>query len=108
MFSNYKIKEVTFGEISDVALESAVEKIAVDLEGVEIKTKTDKTYLVKDGEAVELRGAEFQKLVDNYVKGKTVAALRNNKEMFTLITKLGIIDEVTLTKEKGGLSAIFG
>lgn len=108
MFSNYKITDVKFGDISDIALETAVEKIAHDLEGVEIKTKGDKTYLIKNGKAIELKGEEFTSLVEKYVKGKTVAGLRRNKEMFTLISNLGIISEVTLTSQADDLSSIFG
>lgn len=108
MFSNFKIKDVKFGEISDVALETAVEKIAGQLEGVEIKTKADKTYLIKNGKAIELKGDEFIGLVEKFVKGKTVAGLRRNKEMFTLIQNLGIISEVTLENQADDLSTIFG
>lgn len=108
MFSNYKITDVKFGEVIDIALESAIEKIAKDLDGVEIKTRGEKTFLVKDGNAIELQGGEFQKLVESYVKGKTVSSLRNNSAMFSLITKLGIIESVQLSKEKDDLSSIFG
>jgi len=108
MFSNFKITNVEFGEVSDVALETAVEKIAGNLKGVEIKTKADKTYLVKDGSAIELNGEEFISLVDAYVKGKTVSGLSRNSEMFTLIKNLGIIKKVTLESKGGDLSSIFG
>lgn len=108
MFSNYKITDVKFGEISDVALETAVEKIAHELQGVEIKTKGEKTYMVKNGKAIELKGEEFIALVQKYVVGKTVSGLRRNKEMFTLIQNLGIISEVTLQCQADDLSTIFG
>jgi len=108
MFNNFVIEDVVFGEVNEVALETAVEKIASDLQGVEIKTKNDKTYLVKDGSAIELNGDEFIALVEKYVKGKTVNALSKNREMFTLIKNLGIIKEVKLTSKDSGLSSIFG
>ena len=108
MFSNYKVTEVKFGAVNDVALETAVEKIASDLKDVEVKVKGEKTFLIKDGSAIELNGTEFQDLILKYVLGKTVSELVHNRSMFDLITRLGLIEEVKLEKPKDDLAAIFG
>lgn len=108
MLDGFKIAEVTLGDINDVALEVAVEGMAKSLDGVTIKKKGTKTYLVKDGSTIELNGEEFQSMVANYIKGKTVSELRSNNSMYQLITKLGLVQKITLEKETGDLSAIFG
>jgi len=108
MFTNYKITSVEFSEISDVALEAAMEKLAGQMDGVEIKTKGEKTYLVKDGTAIELNGAEFIDLVKKYVIGKTEAELTRNTTMYTLIKTLGIVKSATVEKDESSLSSIFG
>lgn len=107
MFSNYKITEIEFAEINDVALEAALEKLASKLDGVELKTKGDKTFLVKDGIAIELNGKDFQELIKGYVLGKTEAELTRNTSMFELIKTLGIIRSAKVEKVQGDLSSIF-
>lgn len=108
MFSNYKITSVKLGEINDIALECAVEKIADQLKNAEIRTKGDKTFLVQNGTVVELTGEEFSKQMTEYMVGKTVFSVRNSKTMSTIIENLGIIEEVTLVKQKDSLSSILG
>jgi len=108
MFDTYKVTNVEFGEVNEVALEVAIEDIAKNLPGVVLKKKRDKVHLVKDGSAVELNGAEFKGLIERYMKDKTVAELRGNTAMYGLITKLGLLKKVTLEKSEGDLSAILG
>jgi len=108
MFANHKITKVEFAEINDVALEAAVEKVAANLSGVEIRTKGDETYLVKDGTVIQLNGEDFLNLVKDYVVGKTISELTRNNEMYTLIKTLGIIKSATVEKDASSLSSIFG
>lgn len=108
MFSNYKITAIEFSDIQDVALETALEKLASKLDGVELKEKGEKTFLVKDGAAIELNGKDFQSLISRYVIGKTEAELTRNASMFELIKTLGIIKSATVEKVQGDLSSIFG
>ncbi len=108
MFTNFKITSIDFREVNDVALEAAIEKVAATMDGVEIKTKGDKSYLVKDGSAIELNGKEFQELVAKYVVGKTEADLTRNAPMYQLIKSLGIIKKATVEADESDLSTIFG
>jgi hypothetical protein len=108
MFENYKITNIEFGEINPVALETAIEELSADLEGVSLKEKDGKTYIVKEGTAIELDSEEFQSQVQKYVIDKTMSELKKSPAMYKLITKLGIIKTVALTKVEDNLAAIFG
>lgn len=108
MFTNYKITSVEFAEINEVALEAAMEKLAGQMDGVEIKAKGEKTYLVKDGTAIELNGEEFVAMVKKYVIGKTEAELTRNTSMYNLIKTLGIVKSATVERDESSLSSIFG
>lgn len=108
MFGTFKIKSVTFDEVNDVALEAAIEKIAGQLEGVEMRERGGEMYLIKDGKAIAIKGDEFVGLVEKYMVGKTVNGLRSNKAMYTLISNLGIVKRIELESESEGLDAIFG
>lgn len=108
MFTNFKITEVEFREVSEVALETAIEKVADRMDGVEIRSKGGKSFLVKDGTAIEINGAEFVNLVKKYVVGKTEAELTRNASMYQLIKSLGIIKSAKVEADESDLSSIFG
>jgi hypothetical protein len=63
---------------------------------------------VKEGTAIELDSEEFQSQVQKYVIDKTMSELKKSPAMYKLITKLGIIKTVALTKVEDNLAAIFG
>jgi hypothetical protein len=106
MFENYKISEIEFGTINIVALEAVIEELAKDLDGASLRVKEGDTYLVRDGAAVKLESDEFRGQVEEYVKGKTVVELRKNSAMYKLVTKLGLIKTVTLTRHEEDLVSI--
>lgn len=108
MFTNFKITEVEFREVNEVALETAIEKVADRMDDVEIKTKGNKSFLVKDGSAIEINGAEFVNLIKKYVIGKTEAELTRNSSMYQLIKSLGIIKSAKVEADESDLSSIFG
>jgi len=110
MFSNFKVTSIDLRQVDDVAIEVAVEKVAKEIPGVEIVTKSDKTFIVKDGKSQELSGDEFRKVVENYVVGSKVVELQRDSNMFSLIKMLGIIGTATLefAGDKEDKSSIFG
>lgn len=109
MFANYTIADFTLGDVDPVALEVAIENWADGKDGVKLIRKGEDAYMVKEGtgKSVKLGSDQFASLITKYLKGKSVAELTKNPDLYNLIQGLGVIKEVTLTSLDTGLGDFF-
>ncbi|MDH3601284.1 MAG: hypothetical protein OEU26_16835 [Candidatus Tectomicrobia bacterium] len=108
LFSAYMIEHVEIREPSIVALEAAIEKLATELQDVAFRVRADGAYLIKEGTAVKLDSGALRTLVEEYLQGRRLADLHENKAISHLVSELGLIQRLRLSRPEDDLSAIFG
>jgi hypothetical protein len=107
MFSKHVISEVVVGEINPITLELAVKKLTIGNANLQLVTKKDVTYLiVEDSDPIELNSERFKALVETALIGKTIAEVKANANLASLITNLNVLDSITLTKREANLADI--
>lgn len=107
-FENYKIEEIELNKLDDMALEVALEKLKIsgDFEFY-IKTKNEKTYLVKDGMSLELNGEQFINEMKNMCIGKTIKDIKD-KPLMKIVESINLIKSIKMSAKEPDLNIFFG
>ncbi len=108
MFENYKVTSLEIGDLTDEALEFALEDLENSNSDFQIRKKGDKTFLWKDGKVLPIKGKEFISMVETAIVGKTLKEIKTKGMLFTLIEKMSLFDKITLEKPESDFESILG